>query len=292
MWWSLPEPSSAASGLLLMATAAENGEGLSKLGFRGDLTDVSSPRMTSCSLSISSGTGVGNKETGAPCPAPALNSGRGRSWQGNHLEAAELRAAETWASPTKGKLFHCGPSIFGPARSWCHRVLLTNGFWLVPLNLRVLGLIWASQTQTGICLGKNKWCATSRVTEFDQLKNLILLEEFKNCLPDCVVIYLNEQKVVSLAEAAMLADEFVLTPRSVFAATALPRKFSPKLAWPSRGVWPSIGASEHRVFCYHHELGHIISGPTLKRKEGCVASKKVHVDDHSEPYDTMPTLSV
>ncbi len=52
--------------------------------------------------------------------------------------------------------------------------------------------------------------------EFVQLRELVLLEEFKKCLPERIVMYLNEQKVVSLAEAAVLADEFALTHESVF----------------------------------------------------------------------------
>lgn len=43
-----------------------------------------------------------------------------------------------------------------------------------------------------------KWCQSSKVTQFDQLRELVLLEEFKNCLPDKIVLYLNEQKVISL----------------------------------------------------------------------------------------------
>lgn len=46
----------------------------------------------------------------------------------------------------------------------------------------------------------------------------MLLEEFKNCLPEKVVFYLNEQKVVSLTDAARLADEFALTHKSVFSS--------------------------------------------------------------------------
>lgn len=43
-----------------------------------------------------------------------------------------------------------------------------------------------------------------------------MLEEFKGCLPDHVVVYLNEQKVTSLSHVAVLADEFVLTHKNVF----------------------------------------------------------------------------
>lgn len=43
-----------------------------------------------------------------------------------------------------------------------------------------------------------------------------MLEEFKNCIPSNIAVHLNEQKVTLLSNAAVLADEFVLTHRSVY----------------------------------------------------------------------------
>lgn len=40
--------------------------------------------------------------------------------------------------------------------------------------------------------------------------------EFKTCLPEKIVVYLNEQKVELLSKAAVCADEFVLTHRVAF----------------------------------------------------------------------------
>ncbi len=65
-----------------------------------------------------------------------------------------------------------------------------------------------------------KWCLSSRVTSLEEIRELILLEEFKNCVPANIVVYLNEQKVTSLANAAVLADEFVLTHKNVFSSGA------------------------------------------------------------------------
>lgn len=61
-----------------------------------------------------------------------------------------------------------------------------------------------------------KWCFSSKTTTLDQLQELLLLEDFKGCLPESVVVHLNEQKVTSLLDAAVLADEFILTHRKVF----------------------------------------------------------------------------
>ncbi len=57
----------------------------------------------------------------------------------------------------------------------------------------------------------DKWCTASKASDFDSLRELMLLEEFKGCLSERVVVYLNEQKVTTLSHAAVLADEFVLT---------------------------------------------------------------------------------
>ncbi len=61
-----------------------------------------------------------------------------------------------------------------------------------------------------------KWCFSNKVTNLEQLQELILLEEFKNCAPEPVGVHLNEQKVNTLSEAAVIADEFVLTHKTVF----------------------------------------------------------------------------
>lgn len=56
-----------------------------------------------------------------------------------------------------------------------------------------------------------KWCLSNRITTFEQLQELILLEEFKSSVPENVAIHLNERKVNSIVDAAVLADEFTLT---------------------------------------------------------------------------------
>lgn len=42
------------------------------------------------------------------------------------------------------------------------------------------------------------------------------MEDLKNCVPESVVVHLNDQKVMTLSEAAVIADEFVLTHKNVF----------------------------------------------------------------------------
>lgn len=59
----------------------------------------------------------------------------------------------------------------------------------------------------------DRWCTSMKVTTNEQLRELILLEEFKHCAPNAVAMYLNEHKVSKLLDAALMADEFVLTRR-------------------------------------------------------------------------------
>ncbi|XP_070402733.1 uncharacterized protein [Nothobranchius furzeri] len=75
----------------------------------------------------------------------------------------------------------------------------------------------STQTYVEFSRGKalmfEKWILASKVETLQDLKELILLEEFKKCLPERLALYLNERQVSSLSSAALLADEFVLTHR-------------------------------------------------------------------------------
>uniref|UniRef100_A0A674APU8 SCAN box domain-containing protein n=1 Tax=Salmo trutta TaxID=8032 RepID=A0A674APU8_SALTR len=62
----------------------------------------------------------------------------------------------------------------------------------------------------------NRWCSASAVMTFQGLCDLIMLEQFKDTIPDYIATYINERKVKTVAEAAVLADEYVLTHKSVF----------------------------------------------------------------------------
>lgn len=38
----------------------------------------------------------------------------------------------------------------------------------------------------------DRWCCSSGVTDFNEFKQLVLMEDFKNCLPEVVSTFLNE----------------------------------------------------------------------------------------------------
>lgn len=109
----------------------------------------------------------------------------------------------------------------------------------------------------------DKWCATCKVSDFNALRELILLEDFKKCLSERIVVYLNEQKVSTLSAAAVLADEYVLTHKSAFSpVSAVSRPSSPPRSSNPRGP------KEERECYYCHQVGHVIANClTLKRKE-------------------------
>lgn len=59
----------------------------------------------------------------------------------------------------------------------------------------------------------NRWCAASDVTSFEDLGNLVVLEQLKNSVPIQVATYVTERKARTPREAAVLADDYVLTHR-------------------------------------------------------------------------------
>lgn len=113
---------------------------------------------------------------------------------------------------------------------------------------------------------------------------MILLEEFERCVPEAFAIYLNEQKVLKMDEAAVLADEFVLTHTAVvgykpcmeFKGREPPRVLcSQRACYPgSTPSTPSVKSarlwnkSGERVGFYCRKPEHVIADcPVLSRKQ-------------------------
>lgn len=136
-----------------------------------------------------------------------------------------------------------------------------------------------------------KWCAASKVNTFEGLQELILLEDFKNCLPESLVVHLNEQKVTSLADAAVMADEYVLTHKNIFVtrsysnAKAVPNKtlvFSnmQKSETRTKSVQknPEKGADKTRSCFYCLESDHLIADcKSWKQKNASRVKRIAHV---------------
>lgn len=70
----------------------------------------------------------------------------------------------------------------------------------------------------------NRWCTAGGVSTFEELTSLIVLEQFRNILPDRIATYINEHKVKTAAEASVLADEFVLIHKHSFRERSFGRR--------------------------------------------------------------------
>ena len=107
----------------------------------------------------------------------------------------------------------------------------------------------------------DRWCSACKADDVGSMRELMLLEEFKNCVPERTVIYLNEQKVSTLGQAATLADEFALTHKSVFIRhESSPHREtvfrSSDTRVPCASIsFPSPKADKHCFFC--HKADHI-----------------------------------
>lgn len=116
----------------------------------------------------------------------------------------------------------------------------------------------------------DRWCASQDVKTFDQLRDLIIMEEFKRCIPDKVATYLNEQKATSVTAAATLADEYVLTHRESFEKPRLfPQHtpaFRPAVEQAVHGDAPNKNRSV--MFCsYCKKRGHQVNNCFLLSKK-------------------------
>ncbi len=124
----------------------------------------------------------------------------------------------------------------------------------------------------------DKWYTSSKITDFKTLRELILLEEFKNCIPERVVVYLNEQKATTLSQASVFVDEFALTHKNVF-IPARPDKTASLPVTSSNQSWPKSDlpkAKEDRECFYGHKSGHLIADCLmLKRKQQGSTTKSV-----------------
>lgn len=80
----------------------------------------------------------------------------------------------------------------------------------------------------------NRWCMASEVTTFEELSNLIVLEQFKNSVPARIATYINEQKADTPAKAAELADDYILTHKSSFEFRKRDEMFEDKIDRTSR----------------------------------------------------------
>ena len=106
----------------------------------------------------------------------------------------------------------------------------------------------------------DKWCDSKRIDgDAEKLRQLILAEEFLNCVPEEVRVHLSERKTDVTYEMAALADEYVLTHRKTKEKTFTGNrvKFKAELR-PEEENRRTFQSSSRTVVCYKcGKAGHI-----------------------------------
>ena len=106
----------------------------------------------------------------------------------------------------------------------------------------------------------DKWCDSKRIDgDAEKLRQLILAEEFLNCVPEEVRVHLSERKTDVTYEMAALADEYILTHRKTKEKTFTGNrvKFKADLR-PQEENRRTFQSSSRTVVCYKcGKAGHI-----------------------------------
>ena len=113
--------------------------------------------------------------------------------------------------------------------------LILKGYKLVPEAYRQkFRNCKKDSNQTHVESARNKeqlfdrWCCSKKIDQnYDKLKQLMLVEEFKRCIQSDVKTFLDEKQVETLEEAARLADDYYLTHKVSFIAKPKPTSSHP-----------------------------------------------------------------
>ena len=108
--------------------------------------------------------------------------------------------------------------------------LILKGYELVPEAYRqTFRNSKKDSNQTDVEFARNKeqlfyrWCCSKKIDQnYDKLRQLMLVEEFKRCIQCDVKTFLDEKQVETLEEAACLADDYYLTHKVSFIAKPKP----------------------------------------------------------------------
>ena len=170
--------------------------------------------------------------------------------------------------------------------------LILKGYELVPEAYRQkFRNCKKDSNQTHVEFARNKeqlfdrWCCSKKIDEnYDKLRQLMLVEEFKRCIQSDVKTFLDEKQVETLEEAARLADDYYLTHKVSFIAKPKPTSSHPQNKFmsgnssgmPSQSNTPKTNSTSEtksqyplsRPTCnYCKKPGHLVSECLkLKRK--------------------------
>ncbi|XP_030276904.1 uncharacterized protein LOC115583846 [Sparus aurata] len=113
----------------------------------------------------------------------------------------------------------------------------------------------------------NRWKTASGVKTFEDLCDLLLLEQFKNAVPNRIATYVTEQQVKTVGEAAALADQYDLTHNSGWGSARGAGGFrdsaTGQVLFSAGAAKPEVGArmsgwnDMEKVCHFCHKKGHV-----------------------------------
>ncbi|KAK0141041.1 hypothetical protein N1851_021949 [Merluccius polli] len=132
---------------------------------------------------------------------------------------------------------------------------------------------------------------TQAVDTFEALRELLIVEQFKNILPERIAIFINEHEVKTVSEAAVLVDGFVLTHKGKMRFDS-PSYYEPpaRYAAPSRYVTSSrYDRRDHRSSCGNFNSESALMASNKERQMG-VADDRCHYCSEVGHWKECPVL--
>ena len=168
----------------------------------------------------------------------------------------------------------------------------------------------------------DRWCASEEIRkDYERLRQMILLEEFKNCVHPAIKNYIAEQKASTLSKAAEMADEYFLSHKHLLQKGSPQQTFqktfhsnnknrfevsssSPKTtdSKPSdakstfqKSSWNSN--QDHRPTCFYcRKKGHVISECITRQRDQKTKGKEAFpnalINLKSEPMSFIPKSEI
>ena len=179
--------------------------------------------------------------------------------------------------------------------------LILKGYELVPEAYRQkFRNCKKDSNQTHVEFARNKeqlfdrWCCSKKIDQnYDKLRQLMLVEEFKRCIQSDVKTFLCEKQVETLEEAARLADDYYLTHKVSFIAKPKPTSSHPQnkfMSGNSSGM-PSQSNTPKPNSTSETKSQYPLSRPTCNccKKHGHLVSECLKLKRKLERDEAKPT---
>ena len=179
--------------------------------------------------------------------------------------------------------------------------LILKGYELVPEAYRQkFRNCKKDSNQTHVEFARNKeqlfdrWCCSKKIGQnYDKLRQLVLVEQFKRCIQSDVKTFLDEKQVETLEEAARLADDYYLTHKVSFIAKPKPTSSHPQnkfMSGNSSGM-PSQSNTSKPNSTSETKSQYPLSRPTCNycKKPGHLVSECLKLKRKLESDEAKPT---